>query len=103
MTSPTTNAVVEKTASEKENFFYGFSVNGDEVFCREAYENTNGLLAHLDNVGASLEEMLKMADLTRVEVHGPPEELEKLKAPLEHFKSSVVYARNDAVALTSVF
>ncbi len=44
-----------------------------------------------------------MADLTGVEVHGPPEELEKLKAPLAHLKSSVVYARNDAVALTSVF
>jgi hypothetical protein len=29
--------------------------------------------------------MLKMADLTRVEVHGPPEELEKLKAPFAHF------------------
>jgi quinol monooxygenase YgiN len=63
---------VEKTASEKENFFYGFSVNGDEVFFREAYESANGLLAHLDNVGALLEEMLKMADLTRVEVHGGP-------------------------------
>jgi hypothetical protein len=47
--------------------------------------------------------MLKVADLTRVEVHGPPEELEKLKAPLAHFTSSAVYARNDAVALTSVF
>jgi len=43
------------------------------------------LLAHLHNVGALLEEMLKMADLTGVEVHGPPEELEKLKAPLAHF------------------
>jgi hypothetical protein len=38
-----------------------------------------------DNVGALLEKMLKMADLARVEVHGPPEELEKLKAPLTHF------------------
>jgi hypothetical protein len=75
---------VEKTASEKENFFYGFSVNANEVFCREAYENANGLLVHLDNVGALLEKMLKMADLTRVEVHWPPEELEKLKPPLAH-------------------
>jgi hypothetical protein len=75
---------VEKTASEKENFFYGFSINGDEVFCRETYENANGLLAHLDNVGALLEEMLKMADLTRVEMHGTAEELETLKAPLAH-------------------
>src|SRR5213595_622025 len=47
--------------------------------------------------------MLKMPDLTRVKVPGPPEELERLKAPLAQLKSSVVYARNDAVALTSVF
>jgi hypothetical protein len=44
-----------------------------------------------------------MPDFTRVKVPGPPEELEKLKALLAHLKSSVVYARNDAVALTSVF
>ena len=75
---------VEKTASEEENLFYGFSINGDEIFCREAYENANGLLAHLDNVGTLLTEMLKSANLTRVEVHGPAKELDKLKEPLAH-------------------
>ena len=94
---------VAKTAREDENLFYVFSINEDQVFCREAYESADGLLSHLDNVGALLEERLKMPDLTRVKVPGPPEELEKLKAPLAHLKSSVVYARNDAVALTSVF
>jgi quinol monooxygenase YgiN len=75
---------VEKTATEKANLFYGFSVNGDEVFCREAYESAEGVLAHLDNISALLAEMLKMADLTRVELHGPANELEKLKGPLAH-------------------
>ena len=75
---------IEKTATEKDNLFYGFSVNGDEIFCREAYESAEGVLAHLDNIGALLVEMLKIADLTRVEVHGPAEELNKLKAPLAH-------------------
>jgi hypothetical protein len=75
---------VAKTATERENLFYGFSINGDEIFCREAYETANGLLAHLDNVGALLAEMLKLADLIRVEVHGPAQELEKLKGPLAH-------------------
>ena len=70
--------------SEKENLFYGFSINGDEIFCREAYESAEGLLAPLDNVGALLEELLKVADIIRVEVHGPAEQLEKLKAPLAH-------------------
>ena len=75
---------VEKTAKEKDNLFYGFTVNGDEMFCREAYESAEGVVAHLDNVGALLAEMLTMADLTRVEVHGPAAELEKLKKPLAH-------------------
>ena len=75
---------VKKTATEKDNLFYGFSVNGDEIFCREAYESAEGVLAHLDNIGALLAEMLTMADLVRVELHGPAEELNKLKAPLAH-------------------
>ena len=73
---------VEKTATEKKNLFYGFTVNGDEILCREGY--TDAVLAHLDNVGALLTEMLTMTDLTRVEVHGPAAELEKLKEPLAH-------------------
>ena len=75
---------VEKTATEKENLFYGFTSNGEEMFCREAYQNAEGLLAHIENIGALLAEMLKMADLTRLEVHGPASELEKLKKPLAH-------------------
>ncbi len=30
---------VEKTATEKDCLFYVFTVNGDEPFCREAYES----------------------------------------------------------------
>jgi hypothetical protein len=75
---------VEKTATENKVLFYEFTANGDEIFCREAYENAEGLLAHLDNVGALLAELLTMGDLIRLEVHGPAEELEKLKGPLAH-------------------
>lgn len=75
---------VEKTASEKKNLFYGFSVNGGDIFCREGYADADGLLAHVGNIGALLAEMLKMADLIRIEVHGPAVELEKLKGPLAH-------------------
>lgn len=77
-------AFIEKTATEKKNLFYGFSINGDEIFCREGYTDAEGVIAHLDNVGALLAEALTMADLTRFEVHGPAAELEKLKAPLAH-------------------
>jgi quinol monooxygenase YgiN len=75
---------IEKTAGEEKNLFYGFTINGDEIFCREAYTDAEGLLAHLDNVGALLAEALKIADLTRLEVHGPAAELDKLRAPLAH-------------------
>ena len=79
---------VDKTATEKENLFYAFTSNGDEVFCREAYESAEGLLAHLENVGALLAEALKISDLIRVEVHGPAQELDKLRGPLAHLKPS---------------
>ena len=79
-------AFVEKTASEEKNLFYEFTVNGDEVFCREGYTDAEGLLAHLENIGALLAEALKIADLIRLEVHGPAAELEKLKEPLAHLK-----------------
>jgi hypothetical protein len=68
----------------KVHLFYGFSINGDEVFCREGYESAEGVLAHLENVGALLAEALKISELIRVEMHGPAEELDKLKEPLAH-------------------
>ncbi|MDQ6626571.1 MAG: hypothetical protein M3Y69_10635 [Verrucomicrobiota bacterium] len=79
-------AFIEKTRTEPKNLFYEFSVNGDEVFCREGYPDAEGLLAHLKGVGPMLAEALKIADLTRVEVHGPAEELDKLHAPLAHLQ-----------------
>ncbi|HEX4629422.1 MAG TPA: hypothetical protein VH188_00520 [Chthoniobacterales bacterium] len=79
---------VEKTKTEPKNLFYGFSVSGDEVFCREGYVDADGLLAHLENVGALLAEALKIADLVRLEVHGTAEQLAKLKEPMAHLKPS---------------
>ena len=77
-------AFIEKTAAEEKNLFYGFTINGDEVFCREGYTDAEGVLAHLDNVGAMLAEALKIGDLTRLELHGPTNELDKLRKPLAH-------------------
>jgi len=74
----------EKTATEEKVLFYEFSINGDEIFCREGYTDAEGILTHLDNVGAVLAELLTMGDLIRIELHGPAAELEKLKKPLAH-------------------
>jgi quinol monooxygenase YgiN len=79
-------AFVAKTATEAGNIFYDFTINGEEIFCREGYNGAEAALAHLDNVGALLGEMLKLADLARFEIHGPAAELETLKSPLANLK-----------------
>lgn len=77
---------VAKTTTEKKVLYYEFTLNGDEVFCREAYVDAEGVLAHLTNVGAELDRMLTLSSLTRLEIHGPAAELEKLKGPLGGLK-----------------
>lgn len=85
---------VAKTLSETQNLFYEFTINDDEVFCREGYVNAEALLAHLDNVGAMLAEAFKIADLTRLEIHGPGAELEKLRGPLAHLNPAWFVVQN---------
>jgi quinol monooxygenase YgiN len=73
---------VEASNTESKCLYYGFSFDGNEAHCREGYADAEGVLAHLENVGSLLEETLKIVDLTRLEVHGPDEELQKLREPL---------------------
>jgi quinol monooxygenase YgiN len=75
-------AFVKATTAEPANLFYEFTVNGDEVFCREAYVGAAGVLAHLANISALLGEALKIAELTRLELHGPAAELDQLRGAL---------------------
>lgn len=77
---------VETTRSEQGCLFYGFSFDGDEVFCREAYTDAGGLLAHLGSVGPLLDEAFQIADLSRLEVHGSEDELARLREPLAEMK-----------------
>lgn len=74
--------MVSKSKQEPKCLYYGFSFDGDEAHCREGYADADGLLSHLDNVGALLGEALKVADIIRLEVHGPEQELAKLRTPL---------------------
>jgi quinol monooxygenase YgiN len=73
---------VEKTNEEPKCLYYGFSFNGNQAHCREGYKDAEGLLVHLENVGSLLKDTLKIAKLTRLEIHGPEEELKKLREPL---------------------
>ena len=73
---------VAKTSEETKCVYYGFSFDGNDAHCREAYDDAEGLLAHLDNVGPLFDEVLKIVEITRLEIHGPEEELAKLREPL---------------------
>jgi len=78
---------VASTQTESKCLYYGFSISGNEIHCREGYQGGEGLLAHLENVGALLGEFLeKIATITRLEVHGPADELEKVKEALAPLK-----------------
>jgi len=78
--------MVARATSEPGNLYYDFTINGDTVFCREAYVGADGMLKHLENIGPVLGEYLKIADVTRVEVHATAAELERLKGPLAGLK-----------------
>jgi len=71
-----------KTRTEPDCLFYEFTLNGEEIFCREGYLGAQGVLAHLENVGPLLQEMLKASTLARLELHGPADELAQLREPL---------------------
>ena len=75
---------VELTGSEQDCLYYGFTFCGNKFHCREGYANATGALAHLDNVGPLLQELLESgkAELTDLQIHGPEQELEKLREPL---------------------
>jgi quinol monooxygenase YgiN len=77
---------VATTSQESANLYYDFTLNGDMIFCREAYIGAEGLLQHLKNVGPVLAEFLKLVEVIRVEVHGSAEDLAKLKGPLADLK-----------------
>ena len=72
----------ERVPTEEKCLYYNFTFNVNVLACREAYADADGVLAHLDNCGALLGEFMSIVELTRIELHGPAEELEKLKEPL---------------------
>jgi quinol monooxygenase YgiN len=73
---------VKKANEEPECLYYGFTFDGNLAHCREGYANAEAVLAHLENIGPLLQEALKIADITRLEVHGPEMEIEKLREPM---------------------
>ncbi|MEO7166934.1 MAG: hypothetical protein ABI787_00920 [Spartobacteria bacterium] len=77
---------VAQTEAEPKCLYYGFSFNGTEAHCREGYADAEAALAHLERIGPLLEGALQISELTRLEIHGPEEELAKLRKPLAKLK-----------------
>ena len=73
---------IERTKNETGCIHYAFSFDGLNAHCREGYDNAEGILAHLENVGDILGEALKLSELVRLEVHAPADEIAKLREPL---------------------
>jgi quinol monooxygenase YgiN len=69
----------ERVRNEEGCLYYNFTFKDEALCCREAYRDAEGVQAHLENCGDLLGEFLKIAEVTRIEVHGPAAELEKLK------------------------
>jgi len=77
---------VERTKKEDGCVYYGWTKVGDKLFCREAYNDAAGVLAHLENVGPCVGQLLEAcATLDKIELHGPAEELDKCKAAMDGF------------------
>jgi len=73
------------TKQEEKVKYYGFCLFGARAICREGYDCAEGFLEHLQNVDGPLKAAMEVADVTRVEVHGPVAEVEKLRDPLRNF------------------
>ena len=69
----------ELVSNEENCLFYNFTFNGDVLCCREAYTDAGAVGAHLENCGEALGKFLEIAELFRIEVHGPAGELDKLR------------------------
>lgn len=72
---------VAKVENEEGCLYYSFTMKGDELYCREGYVGAAGAIAHVENVGPELAKIFESVEITRIEVHGPADELEKLKEP----------------------
>lgn len=85
---------VEKTGNESGIRYYGWSFDGEEAHCRQGYQSAEGVLEHAANVATLFQEALKIADCTRLAIHGPEDELAKLRDPLAGFGPQCFILKN---------
>ena len=69
-------------AKEPDCLFFNITACGsDKAYVREAYKDGAAALFHLKNMGHMIPKLFEVADI-EVQVHGPAEEIETLKAVL---------------------
>jgi len=73
------------TKDEVEIKYYGFAMEDTNGVCKEGYDSAEGFLTHMRNVKGPWGTALAAADIARVDVHGPMDEIDKLREPLKDF------------------
>jgi quinol monooxygenase YgiN len=72
---------INTTRTERGCLYYGWTLVGDKLTCREGYVDGASVNAHLKNVGDSIGALLSegIAKLISIEIHGPSDQLELVK------------------------
>ena len=73
-------AMIAKVSAEPGTLAYEIGANGDEFMFREAYAGAEGWQTHMVNTDTLVAKLLQASTVTRLEVHGPAAELDKLRA-----------------------
>ena len=78
---PIMKEFVEATKTEDGCVYYGWTVAGEKLFCREAYNDGAAVNAHLANVGPLIGKLLEdgVCKLDQIHIHGPSDQLELVK------------------------
>ena len=65
--------------TKRERLHYGWDVSDNQLYCREVYVDGDAVNTHLENVKPLLARLLDgPAELLRIELHGPSQELNKI-------------------------
>jgi len=91
------------TKNEEKVRYYGFCLSGAKAICREGYDCAEGFLEHLKNVDEPLKAAMEVADIDRIEVHGPAMEVEKLREPLSTFPAVFWSYPNDSFVVPAEY
>jgi quinol monooxygenase YgiN/peptidoglycan hydrolase CwlO-like protein len=82
---PVMSDFVRKTRTEAGCLYYGWTLTGNKLKCREGYFDGNSVNVHLANVGDAIKALLAdgVATLDSIEIHGPSDQLEIVKPGTE--------------------